>query len=353
MRLWLALLASLLAGCSHVAYYAQAIHGQATINTRAVPIDAVLADAATNPRLANKLQLVQQARAFASDALGLPANGSYRSYVDLQRRFAVWNVFAAPAFSVTPIEWCFPIAGCVAYRGYFSEAAAQEAGAQLRAEGLDVFVAGIPAYSTLGWFDDPVMNTFIHYPEPELVGLMFHELAHQLVYLPGDSTFNESFATAVEQEGVRRWYERAHDPQGYAAYQAAQARKQAFTALLVRTRDQLAAAYAKEASVDQRAADKARIVAQAGQAYAALKQSWGGYAGYDPWFTDTPLSNAKLISATLYADRVPAFSALLAQLGGDLPRFYARVRGLAQLPAAERELQLAALLPPRLSAARF
>ncbi len=339
---FLGAVALLLSGCSHLSYYTQAINGQLEISRKATPIDWLLADPGTNPKLERKLKLVQRARAFASAELGLPDNDSFRSYADLQRPFVVWNVFAAPAFSVKPVEWCFPVAGCVAYRGYFSEAAARQAGARLQAEGLDVFVAGIPVYSTLGWFNDPVLNTFIGYPEGELVGILFHELAHQLVYVPGDSVFNESFATAVEEEGVRRWFEQAQDPTAYAAYLRAQARKREFIDLLVRTRDRLAAAYARPASVEERQMAKARILHEATLAYAALKHGWGGYAGYDKWFDDSPLNNAKLLAVTLYADQVPAFAALLAQNGGDLPRFYAQVRALAQLPQAQRDARLAA-----------
>lgn len=330
-----------LTGCSHVSYYAQAIHGQAEISHKAALIDDVLADPATDPRVVQKLQLVQRARAFASEELALPANGTFRRYANLHRPFVVWNVFAAPEYSVTPVEWCFPIAGCVAYRGYFSEAAAREAGASLRADGMDVFVAGIPVYSTLGWFDDPVLNTFIGYPEAELVGLIFHELAHQVVYVPGDTVFNESFATSVEEEGVRRWFERADNAAAYAEYQQAQARKQDFIAFLMRTRDRLAAVYEQSGPNEQRKLDKTRVIERAGQDYAALKQGWGGYAGYDKWFTDGPLNNAKLLSATMYADQVPAFRTLRAQ-AADLPRFYETVRALAQLPISEREAHLAA-----------
>ena len=330
-----------LTGCSHISYYAQAINGQLEIARKAAPIDDLVADPSTDERLRKKLQLVQQARAFASQELGLPANGTFQSYANLHRPFVVWNVFAAPELSVTPVEWCFPIAGCVAYRGYFSEAAAQEAAAALRADGLDVFVAGIPVYSTLGWFNDPVLNTFIGYPEAELVGVIFHELAHQVVYVPGDTVFNESFASSVEEEGVRRWLERAGELSAYAEYRQTQERKQAFVSLLVRTRDRLKLAYEKTHSIDQRKLDKARLLAEAHEEYAVLRKNWGGYAGYDRWFDDGPLNNAKLLSATLYADRVPAFNALLAQAAGDFPRFYEKVQAVAKLPQAERETALA------------
>ena len=340
-----------LSGCSSLSYYTQAIHGQFEISSKATPIAQVLADPGTDPRVARQLDLVRRARAFASEALALPDNGSFRSYANLHRRFAVWNVFAAPELSVDPVEWCFPVAGCVAYRGYFSEDAARQAGEALRAEGLDVFVAGIPVYSTLGWFDDPVLNTFIGYPEAELVSILFHELAHQVVYVPGDSVFNESFATTVEEEGVRRWFEHEGEPAAYAAYRRAQARQREFTALLVHTRDRLAAVYAETEPTARMRAEKACVLAEAQAEYAALKRSWGGYAGYDKWFVETPLNNAKLLSATLYTDQVPAFAALLAQNGGDLRRFYAAVRALAALPPTERAAQLAAAAGHRVSAA--
>lgn len=340
----LALLAAwlMLTGCSHVAYYAQAINGQLEVSRSATPIAEVLTDPATDARLRQKLQLVQQARVFATQELGLPANGTFQNYANLHRPFVVWNVFAAPEFSTVPQQWCFPIAGCVAYRGYFSEAAAQDAAATLRADGLDVFVAGIPVYSTLGWFDDPVLNTFIAYPEAELVGILFHELAHQVVYLPGDTVFNESFASTVEDEGVRRWLARANNAGAYAAYREAHERKRAFMALLARTRDRLAAEYARDVPSETRKRAKVAILEQATQEYAALKQAWGGYAGYDQWFTDTPLNNAKLASTTLYTDRVPAFSALLAQASGNLPQFYQEVAALTQLSPIAREARLTA-----------
>jgi predicted aminopeptidase len=349
LRLVVALALLLLSGCSSLSYYTQAVHGQLEISSEATPIGQVLADPATDPKVRQRLQLVREARAFATTELGLPDNGTFQSYANLHRPYVVWNVFAAPAFSVTPVHWCFPIAGCVAYRGYFSEAAAQEAGAALRAEGLDVFVAGIPIYSTLGWFNDPVLNTFIGYPDPELVGVIFHELAHQVVYLPGDSVFNESFATAVEDEGVRRWLEHVGSPASYAQYEKAQARKRAFTELLVHTRDRLAAVY-EQPGTEERSSGKARVLKEAQTQYADLKRSWGGYTGYDKWFMDTPLNNAKLAAVMLYADRLPAFRGLLAEVSGDLPRFYAEVRALTRLSPTEREARLVAAEEYKLAA---
>lgn len=336
------LLAALLAlsGCSHISYYAQAIGGQMEIVHKAEPIADVLADPATPTRVAEKLRLVQQARAFASQVLALPDNSTFQNYANLQRPYVVWNVFAAPELSVTPVVHCFPVAGCVAYRGYFSEAAAREESARLRAEGLDVFVGGIPVYSTLGWFNDPVLNTFLGYDEGELVGVIFHELAHQVVYVPGDTVFNESFATAVEEEGVRRWFAQSGRDREFAGYQETESRKQDFIQMLVRTRDRLSHAYAQPLDALAMREAKANILSQAKTDYARMKQSWGGDERFDQWFKHGGLNNAKLAAVALYADRVPAFKALLAQAAGDWPRFYERVGELAQMGKDERALVL-------------
>jgi predicted aminopeptidase len=333
----------LLTGCAPLAYYLQAAGGQMEVSGKAVPITDVLADPATDPELARRLAVVLAAREFASRELKLPDNDSFRRYADLGRRYAVWNVFAAPEFSLKPLEWCFPVAGCVAYRGYFSEAAAQAAAAELTAAGFDVFVAGIPTYSTLGWFADPVLNTFIRYPEGELVGLIFHELAHQTVYLPGDTAFNESFATAVEEAGVRRWFAQQPDSPPARAWEETRQRRQDFHALLFRIRDQLARAFAEAADEADARARKAAILRAAAAEYEGLRASWGGYSGYDHWFRSSPLNTAKLASATLYLDHLPAFRTLLGCLDGDLPAFYEAARGLAKLPAPKRNSLLAGL----------
>lgn len=343
LGLGFALSAALLPGCGTLAYYAQAVGGQMEISGRARPIEAVLADPMTGERLKARLALVREARVFASRELALPDNGSFTRYADLARPFAVWNVFAAPELSVEPLTWCFPVAGCVAYRGYFSEAAARQAADELARKGYDVFVAGIPVYSTLGWFDDPVLDTFVHYPEAELVGLIFHELAHQRVYVPGDTAFNESFATTVEEEGVRRWFAQRNEPAAMATWHQRQTRRREFAEFLTHIRDRLARAYAEAPSVAAAREAKAGILAQARAEYDALRRQWGGYPGYDRWFNDTPLNNAKLASATLYTDLVPAFRELLVRAGHDLPAFYAQVDRLAALPREARARRLAAL----------
>ena len=217
----------LLGGCAQIGYYTQAVHGQLSLLDAAKPIDDVLADPGASEQLKSRLAKVKQIRAYAVSELSLPDNRSYTSYADLKRPYVLWNVVATPELSLTPHQWCFPIAGCVDYRGYYHEADAQAFGTELRTEGYDVLVGGVPAYSTLGWFNDPVLSTFfVGYPDAELARMLFHELAHQIVYVKGDSQFNESFATAVEEEGVERWMSVHGDPQQRAAYVAQQQRKQ-------------------------------------------------------------------------------------------------------------------------------
>ena len=348
--LLLALLAPVLGGCATLRYYAQAVSGQLELMRRAMPIEEQIASEAVSAALKAKLRAVLDIRRFASRDLALPDNGSYKSYADLGRRYVVWNVFAATEFSVTPVTSCFPIAGCVSYRGYFSEAGAEAEAAAQRARGYDVFIGGVPAYSTLGWFDDPVLSTFIQYPEAELARLMFHELAHQLVYVKDDTRFNESFATAVEQAGVERWLAQSGNEGKRAAYTRLQAMRQAFVALLLKYRRVLEAYYGQDLPPEQMRLGKAQRLAELEQEYEGLKVSWGGFAGYDRWFGGKP-NNATLASVALYTELVPAFAALLEREGGDLPRFYAAVKELARLPREERDARLAALAPgARLSA---
>ncbi len=341
--LLLAALASLLGGCSTLGYYSQAVRGQLDLLRRATPIEKELANDAVAAELKAKLRAVLRLRAFASRELALPDNGSYKRYADLGRRYVVWNVFAAPEFSIEPVTSCFPFAGCISYRGYFAETDAQAEAAALRGRGYDVFVGGVPAYSTLGWFDDPVLSTFVRYPQAELARLMFHELAHQLLYVKDDTRFNESFAVTVEQAGVARWL--AHD--GSEAERAAYARSQrirsAFVALLAKYRAILQQYYLQDLPPEQKRLGKAQRFAEMEQEYRELKASWGGFAGYDRWFSGKS-NNATLASVALYTELVPAFTALLEREGGDLPRFYAAVKALAKLPKAEREARLRSVI---------
>ena len=329
-------------GCGSVQYYAQAVSGQLDLMHRARPIDEVLAAHDTPAALRTKLEYVRAVRSFASEELALPDNGSYRSYADVGRPYVVWNVFAAPEFSLQPHQSCFPLVGCVSYRGYYRLKDAERHAAKLRGEGYDVFVGGVPAYSTLGWFDDPILNTFVHYPDAELARLIFHELAHQIAFAKGDTQFNESFAVAVEQEGVRRWLARHGTPEELAAYVARRKRRADFIDLVQRFRDRLAVWYAGDADEAAMRAGKQGILAEMQMAYEALKTEWGGYAGYDRWFAHG-VNNAQLASFSAYSQHVPAFEVLLQQADGDMPKFYASVQALAAQDKSLRDIQLAAL----------
>lgn len=340
-RLLIIVLTMLLAGCASLGYYAQAVGGHLKVMSAARPIDEILQDPATDPSLKKKLENVHAVREFASRELALPDNKSYRAYADLGRPFVVWNVFAAPEFSVGPKQWCMPLVGCVSYRGYYDRDEAERYADELRRSGLDTYVGGIPAYSTLGYFNDPVLNTFLRLGDTEAARIIFHELAHQLVYVEGDTAFNESFATTVENEGLRRWFASNGNPdkQTFAAQQQAfaaqQQRKAQFVQLVDEYRGKLRALYATHRSPDGTRSAKAEIVADMKQAYAAMKTAWGGDARYDKWF-EQGLNNAKIASVGLYTQLVPAFEAMLEKEGRDLPRFYRRVSELSRLSRTER-----------------
>jgi len=339
------LMTLLLAGCGNFSYYLQSVGGQLEIWGREVPVERLLGDPTIAPPLKAQLERALRIRDYASRELGLPDNRSYRSYADLARPFVVWNVFAAAEFSIEPRQWCFPLAGCVKYRGYFSEAEARNYAREMAAAGNDVYVGGVPAYSTIGWFADPLLNTFIHYPEPELARLLFHELAHQVLYVQDDTVFNESFATVVEQAGIARWLAAHGSDADRVRYTQLQRYRADFRALVTQTRTELAALYAGNAVPEEKRRRKTELLAVLRTQYQQRKGDWGRFSGYDRWFAQ-PLGNAHLASVAIYTQRVPAFEALLRQQGGDLPRFYAAVRELAALPALERNARLDALSPP-------
>ena len=335
--------ASLAAGCSSLSYYYQSIEGQIDLLQKREQIAKVVADPATSPALKKRLEQVLAIRDFASRELQLPDNKSYRGYADLQRPYVVWNVFAAAEFSIKPEQWCFPIVGCVGYRGYFTQARADAFAQELRERGLDVFVGGVPAYSTLGWFDDPVLNTFVNYPGHEVARLIFHELAHQVMYARNDTEFNESFAVAVELEGVARWIARYGDEKMRADVAGAQQRRAQFAALVLKYRRELGALYRTKVAPAEMRQRKAATFDALKQDYRTLRAEWGGYSGYDRLLDDP--NNAKLASISFYNALVPQFQQVLAKFDGDLPAFYAEARRLATLDKDARYRALGAALP--------
>jgi predicted aminopeptidase len=338
------LLTLLLSGCASLDYYAQLAAGQLELLRARQPLDAVIADPASDPLLRQRLQLAREARAFASAELALPDNGSYRSYADLGRPYVVWNVFATDELSVEPRLHCFPIAGCVAYRGYHREGRARGAAALLRAEGRDVWVAGVEAYSTLGWFDDPILNGMLRRDDQRLAALIFHELAHQQLYVADDSAFNESYASFVEREGLRQWLQ----SRGLApADRSLETQRDDFTRLVLETRSRLAARYAEGGPPEQLRAAKAAEFQRLRRNYRKLRdQQWGGDGRFDAWIKG-PLNNARLLPFGLYDQWVPAFAELFEQSGRDWPAFHRRVAELAQLPKVERTAALRRLAEPR------
>ena len=346
----LAAAALALGGCAQVAYLSQSVQGHLGVMRAARPVEAWLADAATPADLRERLALSQRMRDFAVRELALPDNASYRRYADLGRPAVVWNVVAAPALSLTLRTWCFPVVGCVGYRGYFERGAADAAAAALVAEGLEVSVYGVPAYSTLGklpgdFFADPLLNTFIRYPEGELARLIFHELAHQVAYAPDDTEFNESYATAVERLGGARWLAEQAGPEAREGYARFDARRQDFRRLVGATRARLEALYAGPLGPDEQRAAKAALMAELRAEHARLKAGpWQGDASYDAWFAQA--NNASLGVQAAYNALVPAFEALYRAQGGDFARFHAAVRQLAALPRDERRATLAAAATP-------
>lgn len=332
-----------LCSCGSIRYYAQAVHGQGELVLRRQPVRKLLKDPATDPKLAARLSLALVAREFASRHLDLPENRSYTSYVALDRPYVVWNVFATPRYSVEAIRHCFPIAGCVAYRGWFGEAAAKADAERMRRRGDDVWVGGVPAYSTLGWFADPILSSMLRWDDDELAGTIFHELAHQLIYVKGDTAFNESFATFVQTEGLREWRASRDLPPGDGR---SQAMADGFTKLVLDLRDRLKALYARGADAEVMEAGKQREIAAFRERYARWRDAhWPNDHRYDAWVA-RPINNARLLPFGLYDQWTPAFAALFRGAGGQWPAFYARVRALAREPKAERDAALRGLLPP-------
>lgn len=326
----------LLTGC----YYTQALRGQLEVLGKREPIAELLADPGTPAELARRLELVADAREFAVTELGLPDNGSYTTYADLERDFVVWNVFATPEFSLRPKQWCHPIVGCVAYRGYFREAAAASTAERLEDAGYDVHMGGVSAYSTLGRFEDPVLNTMMRWDDVQLVSVLFHELAHQVLYIKGDTAFNESFATAVEEFGVERYLRRRGMEELYASYEERRELRRRLTAQVEAARADLETYYGETIDDDEkRLLKEDRFERLEADLRALLEQS-----GRDAdAFLARPFNNARTVSFALYDGRLPEFRQLLENCGGELSCFYDEVRRISELDEAERNAALDAL----------
>jgi predicted aminopeptidase len=333
---------SMLCGCTSTMYLLQAADGEWHVIHARKPIVQVIDDPRTSAPMIRELADVREARDFASRVLKLPNNDSYRTYVKIDRPYVVWNVVAAPALSVKPKQWCFPIAGCVAYRGYFSEQRARAFAAGLQRRGYDVVVEGVPAYSTLGKLPDPVMSTMMRYGSDELAAMIFHELAHQLLYVPNDSRFDEAFAVTVEDTGLRRWLEYRGQAARIQQLEQERAQDRQFVALLRHTRDRLATLYASAAPRPEKLRRKQRIFAGLAAEIRALEHRLRVRSPlYDKWMA-AGLNNADLVSVGTYYDCVPGFEQLLRREHGDLPRFYAAARRLAREPKAQRDARLCA-----------
>lgn len=338
----LILLSIVLVSCETVGYYSQAARGQLTIVFGREDIQRLIERPDLPDELAEKFARVIDIREFAEHELGLPVGENYSTYVDIQREHVVWNVFSAPEFSVDPVNWCYPIAGCVAYRGYFSEQSALNYAAKLEEDGFDVYTGGVDAYSTLGWFEDSLLSTVLNRADYQLAGLIFHELAHQLVYLPGDTTFNESFATAVEREGVRRWLTSITEASNIDAALLDYDRQQQFVGLVTDYRDRFESLYQLDLSESSMRSQKLELQQALRVEYATLKQRWQGYEGYDGWFSSS-LNNAQLSTVASYNDLLPFFAAVFEKSNQDFSAFYAEVSRIADLPERERDELVAAI----------
>ncbi len=337
----------LLNGCTSAGYYSQLVGGQLRLLQAREPIDQVIADPARDAQLKAHLTQARKARTFASDQLHLPDNKSYRLYADIGRPFVVWNVFTTPEFSLAPQNHCFPIAGCVAYRGYYSQGAARGEAALQRLQGMDVSIGGVEAYSTLGWFNDPILSSMMHWGDERLATLIFHELAHQRFYVKDDTEFNESFATFVEQEGSRQW----RASRGLAPDNGKRVRQRdQFIQLILDTRQRLEALYAQPLAAEQMRQRKAAEFERLRADYVRMRDTqWAGDKRYDAWVY-APLNNARLLPFGLYDQWVPAFAALFRREGGDWVGFYAAVEKLGKLPIDERKAALKALAAPKTAA---
>lgn len=325
----------LFGGCAELAYYGHAAGGQLEVIGAREPVSEVIANPATDEKVRRQLELIQRARQFAIDELKLPDSDTFRDYADLKRPWVLWNVFATPELSLQAKQWCYPFIGCHGYRVYFAEDYAKTVASELEQAGMDVYIAHSPAYSTKGWFADPIYNPMLRYDDLTLVGILFHELAHERVYIINDSELNESFATIVQNEGIRRWLAQAENSAVYADYQRDQQRDDDFVKMVLEHREALQKLYDSVLPEEDKRAAKKKIFIDLKKNYALLKQTWGGYSGYDNWF-EKPLNNARLAPIGTYHNAAPFFKTLLERQHYNLEVFYREVEKIAGLPAEQR-----------------
>jgi len=323
-----------LPACSNLSYYIDAANGNFDLLNKAQPIDKILQQPDLDEKFRQQLITFQQARNFASQNLFLPDNDSYRSFSDLGRDYVVWNVVATSEFSIEPKKWCFLFIGCLNYRGYFEKHKVYTYADELKKQGLDVYVSGVSAYSTLGWFDDPIVSSMLYDNEARRVGIIFHELAHQIAYRKNSTTFNESFAMVVEDEGVQRWFKSHNKPALLNQYKEDKARRRQFHKMLVQTKNKLELLYSRSLSDTEKRQQKSHYFKQIKDDYIKLRQQWDGYSGYDQWMSQ-PLNNAHFVQVQTYFDLVPMFRAMLGQKNHDLQAFYNEVIKFSELPDDE------------------
>ena len=338
----LIMLITFLSACSTMRFYSQALSGQTEMMSKARPVAEILNDPKTKPILKECLGSVSQMLRYAEYELHLPAKGQYSRYADLGRRYAVWVVFAAPEFSIEPKTWHYPLIGKLAYRGFFQEALAKAEAEKLRAAGYDVHIGGVEAYSTLGFLRDPLLNTFIHREDADLAELLFHELTHQRLYLNGDTDFNEAFATAVGQEGARRWLRSQGRLKELAEYEKGLRVERDFVSLALQTREELKRCYAAKTDLQE---TKQAIIERFRQRAVAMDRKQGGTMKIERWFAK-PVNNARLATLSTYYELLPGFEALLRQNGGDLERFFKEVEAMKHLPHRARTERIRSLTPP-------
>lgn len=328
------LLSAFISGCSTVNYYAQSIQGQFEVIQKRQNIKPLLSSNKLSNSLRNRLETVLELRKFSTDQLGLPNNNSYLSYADLERNYVIWNIFATEEFSLSPIKWCYLIVGCLGYRGYFSETEAKQHAMKLKEQGHDIYLGGVSAYSTLGWFDDPVLSTMLRWSDVQLATVMFHELAHQQLYIKNDTEFNESYAEAVATIGVTKWLEQSTDYKLLSEYIQAQSQEKQFISLVMKYKTVLGELYRSETDKKQMLLQKAMVFKQMEDEYKILSRHWKKDR-YAHWFS-ADLNNAKLAAVVTYQQYTSSFIKVFNKLGRDLERFYSLIKSLSKCKQVER-----------------